>query len=158
MTPIDQNFSAPPDSPEETKPVAVFIVIGALALFFILECVLSLMPLKGLLEPDNVTLVAMGALDKYYLPQGQYYRLFTAALLHADLMHLGLNCLALAFSGMLLESLVGRSRFLVTWFLGALGGSALSVAWHKENFVGVGASGAGMAVLAAVLLAAMRLP
>ena len=57
---------------------------------------------------------------------GQYYRLFTAAFLHANIIHIALNMFALAQLGPTLESALGRVRFLTLYVLAALGGSTLS--------------------------------
>lgn len=73
---------------------------------------------------------------------GQYYRLFTAAFLHAGVLHLALNMFALAQLGPALESALGRVRFLVLYLLSALGGSTLSFLVSDRNTLGVGASGA----------------
>jgi hypothetical protein len=73
---------------------------------------------------------------------GEYYRLVTAAFLHGGLLHLALNMFALASLGPVLESALGRSRFLALYLLSALGGSTLSFLLAAPNTVGVGASGA----------------
>lgn len=57
---------------------------------------------------------------------GQYYRLLTAAFLHAGVFHLAMNMFALASLGPALESALGRIRFLALYLLSALGGSVLS--------------------------------
>lgn len=55
---------------------------------------------------------------------GQYYRLLTAAFLHAGLLHIAFNMLALWQIGPYLESLLGRLRFLLLYLVSAVGGSA----------------------------------
>jgi membrane associated rhomboid family serine protease len=57
---------------------------------------------------------------------GQYYRLLTAAFLHAGVFHLAMNMFALASLGPALESALGRVRYLALYLLSALGGSVLS--------------------------------
>lgn len=73
---------------------------------------------------------------------GEYYRLFTAAFLHANVVHLALNMFALAQLGPVLESALGRVRFLTLYVLAALGGSTLSFLVSDQGVLGVGASGA----------------
>jgi membrane associated rhomboid family serine protease len=73
---------------------------------------------------------------------GEYYRLLTAAFLHAGPFHLAMNMFALAALGPTLESALGRSRFLALYLLSALGGSVLSFVLSAPNQFGVGASGA----------------
>lgn len=74
--------------------------------------------------------------------EGQWYRLFTAAFLHAGLLHLLTNMFALITVGPQLEALLGRWRFLALYGLSALGGSALSFLLAPPGVLGVGASGA----------------
>ena len=73
---------------------------------------------------------------------GEYYRLLTAAFLHANLFHLLTNMVALASIGPALEEALGRTRFVVLYLLSALGGSVLSLALSRPDQFGVGASGA----------------
>ncbi len=73
---------------------------------------------------------------------GEYYRLITAAFLHAGVFHLAMNMFALASLGPMLETALGRSRFLALYVLSALGGSTLSYLLSEPNQLGVGASGA----------------
>ena len=73
---------------------------------------------------------------------GEYYRLLTAAFLHAGVFHLAMNMFALAALGPTLESALGRSRFLALYMLSALGGSTLSFLLSEPGQLGVGASGA----------------
>ena len=73
---------------------------------------------------------------------GQYYRLLTAAFLHASVLHIVFNMLALLSLGPQLEAALGRSRFLSLYLLSALGGSVLSFLVSSPGTLGVGASGA----------------
>ena len=73
---------------------------------------------------------------------GEYYRLLTAAFLHAGIFHLAMNMFALATLGPTLESALGRIRFLALYMLSALGGSTLSFLLSSPGQLGVGASGA----------------
>ncbi|MGI6542735.1 MAG: rhomboid family intramembrane serine protease [Limnochordia bacterium] len=53
---------------------------------------------------------------------GQYWRLFTATFLHADLRHLLFNMYALFVFGRVVESILGGNRFFVVYlFSGAVG-------------------------------------
>lgn len=73
---------------------------------------------------------------------GEWFRLLTAAFLHANLFHLLVNMFALGSLGPQLEAALGRSRFLALYLLSALGGSALSLVLSRPDQYGVGASGA----------------
>jgi membrane associated rhomboid family serine protease len=88
---------------------------------------------------------------------GEYYRLLTAAFLHAGIFHLAMNMFALAMLGPTLESALGRSRFLALYMLSALGGSTLSFLLSAPNQLGVGASGAIFGLFGAYYVVVRRL-
>jgi membrane associated rhomboid family serine protease len=83
--------------------------------------------------------------------QGDWWRLFTAAFLHASLIHLGLNMLALYWLGSVVEMFLGPMRYLALYVVSGLAGSAgaLIVTPDKPT---VGASGAIFGVLGALLI------
>src|SRR5881394_1642038 len=56
--------------------------------------------------------------------QGDWWRLITAAFLHASLIHIGFNMLALWWFGAPVELYLGRARFIVLYLVSALAGSA----------------------------------
>ena len=72
----------------------------------------------------------------------QYYRLFTAAFLHASFWHIAFNMITLAIIGSPVEAEVGKARFTTIYLLSALGGSVASYLLSDQNQLGVGASGA----------------
>jgi len=73
---------------------------------------------------------------------GQYWRLFTAMFLHAGLIHLALNGYALWIVGNVVETELGRARFLALYLACGLLASAGSYAFGNPYIPGVGASGA----------------
>jgi membrane associated rhomboid family serine protease len=81
---------------------------------------------------------------------GQYERLITATFLHAGLVHLASNMLALFIVGAPLERAIGSARFGVVYLASALGGSFLALALSPPNSLGVGASGAIFGLFGAV--------
>ncbi len=88
---------------------------------------------------------------------GEFYRLFTAAFLHAGPLHLALNMFALAQLGPVLESALGRVRFVALYVLAALGGSTLSLLVSDRDVLGVGASGAIFGLFGAYYIVMRRL-
>ena len=88
---------------------------------------------------------------------GEYYRLLTAAFLHAGLLHLMFNMFALATVGPMLESALGRLRFAALYALSALGGSVLSLVLSSPNQLGVGASGAIFGLFGAYYVVVRRM-
>src|SRR5579864_2287197 len=72
----------------------------------------------------------------------QYYRLFTAAFLHADFNHLLTNMLTLYLFGSVMEVFVGSGEFLLIYFASIVGGSLLSLWLHRNHeYRSYGASG-----------------
>ncbi|KAK9846361.1 hypothetical protein WJX81_002390 [Elliptochloris bilobata] len=79
---------------------------------------------------------------------GEYYRLLTATALHAGLLHLGLNCAALASVGPQAEAVLGYAGFATVYLLAGLAGSGASLL--ASDAVTVGASGAIFGLLGAL--------
>lgn len=71
---------------------------------------------------------------------GEYYRLITGTFLHANLIHLLVNCYSLYIIGGQIESFMGKTKYLIIYLFSALMGSLLSMA--MGNYISVGASGA----------------
>lgn len=131
---------------------------GLLLVLFLLEVILSADELTGVLAPSIQVLVAMGGISKdFVLDQHQWWRLVAGPLLHADLVHIALNGLVLVFAGFLVESLVGKARWIAIYGVGAILGGVFSALFNPPSIVSVGASGAGMALLAAVFVLAFAL-
>lgn len=104
--------------------------------------------LVQLVRPDldvrfgNLALAGDGSGSLVGVADGQWYRLLTAAFLHANILHLATNMFALITVGPQVEAALGRTRYLALYGLAALGGSTLSFLVSTPNTVGVGASGA----------------
>ena len=82
----------------------------------------------------------LGALAPNELIRGEWWRLVTCAFLHYGLLHLLVNMLSLWMLGQY-ESLWGTPRFLIIYFMSALGGSCAAMIWNP-NVIMAGASGA----------------
>ena len=87
----------------------------------------------------------------------EYYRLITAAFLHAGILHIAFNMYCLFLVGPPLEATLGRARYLTLYLLAALGGSAASYVFSAPGVSGVGASGAIFGLFGAYLVVARRL-
>ena len=85
------------------------------------------------------------------LDQGEWYRLITAAFLHASLIHLAMNMLILWIVGAPVEQAIGRGRFLALYVVSGLAGSAGALLL-SPNAITVGASGAIFGILGAALV------
>ena len=138
---------------DRSTPVLIWALLGVLAAVFTVELLFGVDHGGSAFEPSVGTLIALGGLNgTLVLHDGEWYRLFSAPLLHGGMVHLGMNGLALLISGGLLERLVGRAWLLALFAIGALGGSLMSLAINPPTLVSVGASGAIMGLLAAGLV------
>jgi membrane associated rhomboid family serine protease len=73
---------------------------------------------------------------------GEYWRLFTVALVHGGLTHLFFNMFSLLVLGNPVEASLGKARFLVIFLVSLLTGSLASIYLNSGPHVSVGASGA----------------
>ncbi len=87
---------------------------------------------------------------------GDWYRMLSAAFVHVDFWHIGLNMLALWILGSILEPVLGRWRFITLYGLSALGGSAVSLLGLGPGEIGIGASGAVFGLFGALFVVARR--
>jgi rhomboid protease GluP len=155
-----QSTSAPPlGAHPRSRPFVTFAMIATLWAAFAAEQLFRLAPSHGVLAPSVSTLVALGALSRpLVLDSHEFYRLFSAALLHVDLVHLLINSVALFVAGATLEALLGRGWLLFLFWLGALGGSIVAIIVHPADVGTVGASGGVMGLLAVGFVTAFHLP
>ena len=86
---------------------------------------------------------------------GEWWRLITAAFLHYGPLHIGLNMFSLYFAGSILETVIGRWRFLLLYLVSGLAGSAGAL-YLSPNSLTVGASGAIFGVLGGLLVLERR--
>ncbi|HET7146505.1 MAG TPA: rhomboid family intramembrane serine protease [Gaiellaceae bacterium] len=86
-----------------------------------------------------------------YVGQGDWWRLITAAFLHAGLVHIGFNMLALWWFGAPVEAYLGPARFIGLYLVAGLAGSAGALVLTPDS-VTVGASGAIFGILGAMLI------
>ena len=82
---------------------------------------------------------------------GDWWRLFTSAFLHANVIHIAFNMYFLWFVGSAVEQALGRGRFISLYVVSALAGSAGALVW-TPNAPTVGASGALFGLLGAALI------
>jgi rhomboid protease GluP len=104
----------------------------------------------SLLDPDALQLQHAGANWGPGVAQGQWWRLVTATLLHAGIVHLLFNLYALWSVGRLTERIFGNTAYIAIYVASGIGASMASVAWRPDG-VSVGASGAIFGVYGALL-------
>ena len=88
---------------------------------------------------------------------GEYWRLFTVALVHGGLTHLFFNMFSLLVLGNPIEAALGKARFLVIFFISLLTGSLASIYLNSAPHVSVGASGAIFGLFGAFIALGKRL-
>jgi rhomboid protease GluP len=81
---------------------------------------------------------------------GQYWRLFTAGFLHADILHIAFNMWCLWSLGQLAERLFGRWQTFAIYMVTGVGGALLSIANNPQHGE-LGASGAIFGLVGAVM-------
>ncbi|HEX4301451.1 MAG TPA: rhomboid family intramembrane serine protease [Rhizomicrobium sp.] len=86
------------------------------------------------------------------LGYGEWWRFFTAPLLHANFLHLLSNSVVLGFIGYRLEPMIGSRWFAALFVIGGIGGGLGSTSMNEADIVAVGASGAIMGLLGAAFM------
>jgi membrane associated rhomboid family serine protease len=105
-------------------------------------------------EGAATSIFQLGAMQGFAVADGDYWRLLTAAFLHAGFLHIAFNMYALYLFGPFVERALGTGRFIVAYLTMAIA-SSVFVYWLTEpQVVTIGASGAvfGLFGLALVLL------
>ena len=88
---------------------------------------------------------------EYLQFSNEWYRLFTVALTHAGLLHLGFNMYALMVLGNPLEAAFGPRKLLIVFFISLLTGSLASSYFASLYSYSVGASGAVFGLFGAMV-------
>ena len=84
--------------------------------------------------------------------EGQIYRLFTAMFLHADIIHLFSNMLALLIFGTSVENNFYKYQFLLIYFVSGFLGNIFSLFLLPYDSISLGASGAIFGLIGAVFV------
>ena len=88
--------------------------------------------------------------------EGAYWQLLTSAFTHVEILHIGMNMLALWFLGPSLERALGRARFLAVYLVSALAGSVVVLWLADASTMTLGASGAVFGLIGALLVLAYK--
>jgi len=149
--------------PRHRLPIATGILIALNVGVWLLQLANGVSPSS----PSSLTLIAWGGDLPLYTLTGDTWRLFTGMFLHVGIIHLALNMYVLAFTAPQVEYEFGTARMLGIYLAGGLMASCSSVFWGEMRStptdpiglltVGVGASGAVMALFGS-LLAGLVLP
>ena len=80
---------------------------------------------------------------------GDYYRLFSAMFMHANIMHLIFNMYALYIIGNQIETFLGKTKYLAIYLFSGIVGCLMSMVF--SNYLSVGASGAIFGLMGALV-------
>ncbi len=88
------------------------------------------------------------------IKNGEHIRMFTAALLHADISHLFFNMFTLYMFAPVVQNYLGNVSFLVIYFISLIFGSLLTLWIHQNDYSyrAIGASGAVTGILYSAIL------
>ena len=125
----------------------LIIIIGAIYLLQVLS--------KSLIGPNWA--VFMFGLHPPAVANGDWWRLITATFLHGSLLHLGFNMLALWILGTQVEIYLGSKKFLLLYFVSAIGGSLASFYFSPPATFSIGASGAIFGLMGAFIVIGKKL-
>ena len=95
--------------------------------------------------------------DRVAIAQGEWWRLLTAAFLHAGLLHIGFNMYALYLFGPRMEQQVGSVPFAALYLAAAGAGGLVSYLIGPLNQVSIGASGAIFGLFGAWIFVAWKM-
>lgn len=138
------------------RPYVTYALIGVNVAVFLAGIVLSQLAGtggrgRGLGGGGGLSLAQLGGLYGPAIAAGQWWRIFTAGFLHANLLHLGFNMAALFVLGQLVEVSLGRFAYTVLYFT-ALVASSLGALMLSPDALTVGASGAIFGLMGAVVV------
>jgi len=112
--------------------------------------------LVAMLLPNLQSDLLLPNLD-YLKSSNEWYRLFTVALTHGGLLHLGFNMYALMVLGNPIEEAFGKQKFLILFFFSLLTGSLTSAYFASPWSYSVGASGAIFGLFGALVIVGKRI-
>ena len=136
---------------KKTKGIKEYKFTYSIILINIVIFLIEIIKSGSFLDIDIYTLADMGAKINLFINHGQYYRLITAAFLHGGILHIFFNMSALNIIGREVEAVYGGKKFLIIYFLSAIGGNIFSYVF-KPSSISVGASGAIFGLLGAMLV------
>jgi rhomboid protease GluP len=129
-------------------------LLGVIVAVFVLQLMV------GASGENAPAMVQFGNLNYALVAAGQWWRVFTATFMHGNEIHILFNGVALYFLGDRIERALGGAWYLTVHLASALGGAALSYAWHTYGpspfgapiglFGSVGASGAVFGLVGAL--------
>ena len=129
------------------RPYVTYVLVGINVAVFLAGPTLSLIATGD----GGISLAQLGGLDGPDVVRGQWWRLVTSGFLHANILHITFNMIALFVLGQIMESALGRPAFAVLYFTSLLAGS-LGALLRTPDALTVGASGAIFGLMGAAVV------
>ena len=139
----EQDYWARQQQIYKSSYITIALLVVNVVIFFLSNSVMEWIYEKGAMITEIV------------LRDGQYYRLFSAMFLHADLQHLFNNMIMLALGGAIVENYTGHAFYFFLYMLSGLFGNMISMAheiFYGLNWVSLGASGCIMGLVGFVIV------
>jgi membrane associated rhomboid family serine protease len=134
---------------------ATWLLIGLNVAAYALQQLLAQQAVKAGVAPEQADLGAAlmlgGNEPSLTLGKHEAWRMLASAFLHYNLLHIGMNMLALFSLGSVLERLAGPWRLISLYLVCAVGAGALSALMHQPGQVSLGASGAILGLAGALM-------
>jgi rhomboid protease GluP len=113
------------------------ILININILYFLIMCFSGVNPFY----PEINDIIDWGGNYGPLTIENNWWRIISACFVHIGILHLLMNCFALAYAGLLLEPFLKKWGFLITYLLAGIIASLSSLYWN-DDLVSAGASGA----------------
>lgn len=126
--------------------ITISLIIINIVIYLILE-------FMGTTESAAFMMQHGAVYPSYITEKGEYWRFFTATLMHFGFEHLLNNMVMLGAAGHILERALGKIKYLILYFAAGIGGSVLSyveMLYSKEYAVAAGASGSIFGIIGAL--------
>jgi len=128
------------DSLKKAKITQALIIINCIS-FIVFNI---LLPLEFILQLVQI--------NSKILQDLEYYRLITSMFLHADIMHIFSNMIALLLFGTAVESNYSKLEYLIIYFISGLIGNLFSLILLPPEVISLGASGAIFGLIGAAFV------
>jgi rhomboid protease GluP len=114
--------------------------------------VFIVMAVKGVnvSNPATADILKWGGAMRTFVTGGEWWRLAAAIFLHVGIANLVANIIALYFIGILVESILGRVKFLIAFLCAGVLANLVTIIWNAD-VVAAGASGAIFGMYGALL-------
>jgi len=146
-TDIPEPLAQESAAPRSRSPYTITIALIAINVLVFLAMVASGISLT---EPTPHDVLKWGGdFGPATVGAHEWWRLLTSCFLHFGIIHIGMNMYVLYLIGPFIETVFGRLRYLLIYFIAGLAGSIVSV-WVHPMAVGAGASGAIFGLYGAV--------